>query len=642
MGHRVAATVAVVSLFASQAALAQDRCKAAQQPSDRLSTETCDTCPHADPDESFRLLDRAADAGRIPQVNRKLGALAEKSVKDALSKGLDVGNHWDLSQYGLVGVDTGLGVILDRDQTPAQKEAAAQGAVWMRHSVGAQASVNLGATIPVGPDGFYVRTGTSAGANVKVTVDKQYDKRLASLAENAALNQLTVPYAAVDAASMKPGERVTIVGNGNVAVSGGAGYGVNVDNVVPNVSVGATVAANATRVLSGNFSTEVTKESGNNVRVTLRTAEATDTSADARLFAGAAVNRDGLEIGLQSGINVVDAAMRKGVEAAAKGAEKVLSAEFVTRHGDLSSNGELQEYTFDLSRRESRRAYEDALLGDFRAAAELAGCDAGVGFVKDVNDKVDTAYKNTKLAVSLLTYTTNATSTDDHRTIRDAAGTRAFDLFNFHYDSRAFSGSGSRVDVGTVAGVSGAIGADGKSVSLSYRGEAENRFFTSSGEMKDLVFMGKSMAQGDLRADAEMSKIMDSGRAGLVLPSFINYYGRTKMGLDLTISKSGIDRIAQTSDEDMWAAFAATRRDAPLWATPEGRARMEDYERFGKSDNNNHDSARWNEERWYASSYEHDRDAIAKLSQLKNAGSDSDRAKLLRDAAESMGDDFTA
>lgn len=637
--------VGVTGLGAARAD--EDRCTSAAKPSDRVSLDECDSCPRPGPDGAFRLLDRAADAARVPMENRKLGALAEKAVKDAVEKGYDVGTHWDLAGYGIVGVDTGLAALLDDKQTDLQKAAAADGAIWLRHTVKAQAGVNLGAAVPVGPDGFYVRTGASAGANLAITVDKQYDRRLAALAKNAALNQLTVPYAAIDAVSMKPGERVTIAGDGNVAVSAGTGYGANTDTVIPRVSVGASAESGVTRVLSGRFATEVTREAGNQVRVTLRTDHGGNTTENLRLFGGVSVNRDGLEIPVSTGVNVVDAALSRGLTSVARSAaheaEKVLSAEFVTAHGDLTNDGDLQEYTFDLSRREARRAYEHALAGDFRPAAELAGCDGGVGFSREVNDKVKTAFDNTKLQISLLKYSVNSSSTNDLRTIRDGAGTRSFDLFSYSYDRRGFTGSHARVDVGTVAALSGVLGADGKSVHLTYRGDMENRFWTSSGEMKDLVHLGTSMAGGDLAATTAMNGILNSGRAGINLPSFLNYYGRTKMLLDLTISKSGVDRIAKATDEDLWAAFAGAHRETPEWATPEGRAKMEEYERFGRGGGPRSDnSSRYISERYWAGSYERSREAIADLGKLRTAGSDAERAQLLRDAAEAMGDDFTA
>jgi hypothetical protein len=191
--------------------------------------------------------------------------------------------------------------------------------------------------------------------------------------------------------------------------------------------------------------------------------------------------------------------------------------------------------------------------------------------------------------------------------------------------------------------VSGVLGADGKSVHLSYRGEMENRFFTSKGEMKDILHIGRSMAGNDTAANAEMANIMNSAPSGLDLPNFINRYGKTHMNLDLTIAKSGIDRIANTSTEDLWDAFSASRRETPEWATPEGRAKMEEYGRYYRTEGNNgHTPATHTLERYWWPSYSRTRDAVSALDKLKTATSDSDRARLLRDAAEAMGDDFTA
>src|SRR3954470_5643394 len=90
-----AATKTALAVFAilsgATIAHAQERCTASTQPGDRIATEICDTCPHDGPDATFRFLDRAADAARIPLKNRKLGALAEKAIADAASKGYDVG-----------------------------------------------------------------------------------------------------------------------------------------------------------------------------------------------------------------------------------------------------------------------------------------------------------------------------------------------------------------------------------------------------------------------------------------------------------------------------------------------------------------------------------------------------------------------
>jgi hypothetical protein len=111
------------------------------------------------------------------------------------------------------------------------------------------------------------------------------------------------------------------------------------------------------------------------------------------------------------------------------------------------------------------------------------------------------------------------------------------------------------------------------------------------------------------------------------------------MKLDLVVAEKGIDRIASASRDDLWKAFADARRETPLWATAEGRARMEDFERYHSSDER---ASGYTAERYWDASYRRTRAAVSKLDALKLSPDESDRARLLRDAAESMGDDFTA
>ncbi len=633
----------IVFMALALEARAQDRCMRAASPSDVLPVEDCTGCPTAAPDAFFRTLNRLGDENTIPIGNRKLASIASEAVRDALNDGASVGTRFNVTDHGVLGIDTGIAMLTPDKMTDAQRETARDGSVFLRHNVSAQAGGNLGATVPVGPHGFYVRTGVGAGANFSVVTDRRYDPRTAEAARRAVVNHLTIPLAALDAAEMRPGERVVISGNGNVAVSGGGGWGANTRDIVPGVRAGAAAETAVTHVLSGAFETEVSREAGRTVRVKLRTGHANDTSGDVRLFAGVAVGRDALEIPVETGINVLDATVERGIaRGAARLAEEALSASLVHRNGALSSVGDLQEYTFDLGRREARRAYEDALKGDFRAAAELASCGgSGVGFVIETNDRVKTLYRDTKLRVSFLKYSIESNSTDTVRTIRDAAGTRRFEMFSYHHGSRGFFGSRDSVDVGTVNAMTGNIGDDGKSVHLTYVGEMENRHWTSRGEMKDLVHLGRTMAGNDVRANAEFDSVLRSPRVGAsIIPSFLNYYGRTKMRLDLTVSETGIANIASASRDDMWKAFAAGHRDQPLWATAEGREQMEEYLRWAPHDGN--DSGRYNAERYWEYSYKRARSAIENLSRVGATANERERARLLRDAAQAMGDDFTA
>jgi len=628
------------------AAHAQDVCTLADDPADRMPVEICDGCPEdgavrgsaANADGVFRLLNTVTDRGTIPIKNRKLAALASDAVRDALTDGASVSARYGLGDVGSIGVSTKLNAILDDKMTDLQKAAARNGSVWLSHSISAQAGANLGTSVPVGPHGFFVRTGIGAGANFSVRVDKAYEPRIADVARRAIVNHLTVPFAAFDADKLAPGERVVIAGDGSVAVSGGAGYGIDLGEVarISGVRAGATIDAGAAKVLSGSFETEVTREAGNQVRVKLRTARNNDTSADFRAFAGITIDRSALELPVETGVSVIDNAVERS---GSRLAERLLSASFTSRHGALDSSGDLQEYTFDLGRRASRRAYEDALRGDFRAAAALASCGgAGVGFVREINEKLGRIYGNTHFNVSLLRYSIDSSSTDTARTIRDAAGLRSFEIHEFAFARRNFFGGGSSVGVAAINSMYGALGSDGKSVHLTYRGDMENKFITSKSEMKDILEIGRSIAgPSDMTAHTEMNKILSSPHSGNSFPFFWNRFGNTKMGLDLTVSESGVDRIAKATTDEMWAAFAAPHREEPRWATAEGRAELERLHRARNSGRNNNgpEPHGW-------SQYQRVQDAIGNLGAIGQTTDRGARAQRLRDAAQAMGDDFTA
>jgi len=59
------------------------------------------------------------------------------------------------------------------------------------------------------------------------------------------------------------------------------------------------------------------------------------------------------------------------------------------------------------------------------------------------------------------------------------------------------------------------------------------------------------------------------------------------MALELTVSEHGIDRIGKTPRDGMWTAFADPRREKPMWATPEGRAKLDEYGRCCRAEANN-------------------------------------------------------
>lgn len=640
--HLAALFVALTALPIN--AHAQDVCTLANDPADRMPVENCDGCPEdgvrgtANPDGMFRLLNKVTDRGAIPIKNRKLAALTSEAVSDALRDGASLSKTFELGDVGSIGVNTKLAAILADGQTDLQKAAARNGSVWLSHSISAQAGANLGSSVPVGPHGFFVRTGLGAGANFSVRVDKAYEPRLADVARRAVVNHLTIPFAAFDADKLAPGERVVIAGDGTVAVSGGAGYGIDFGEVarISGVRAGASVDAGVAKVLSGSFETEVTREAGNQVRVKLRTARGNETASDFRAFAGVTVDRSALELPVETGVSVIDNAIDRKVGDLA---EKVLSASFTTRHGDLRSASDLQEYTFDLGRRASRRAYEDALRGDFRAAAELASCGgAGVGFVREVNENVKRIYDDTRFNVSLLRYSIEANSTDTNRTIRDAAGLRSFELHEFAYSRRNFLGGTSNVGVAAINSMYGALGSDGKSVHLTYRGDMENKFITSKGEMKDILGIGRAIAGSqDMTAHTEMNAIMRSPRSGNTFPFFWNHFGKTKMALDLTVAESGIDQIAKASRDDMWAAFAASHHDEPRWATAAGRAELERQHRTRNNNGRGNDAEPTG---WHQ--YQRVKESIDNLGAIGATTDRGVRAQRLRDAAQAMGDDFTA
>ncbi len=634
-----------LALFTSPAH-AQVRCARAALPTDRIAPDGLidGNCDPVSPDTTMSLVGRVVDEAMLPAKNRRLASIAAKKVAELLADGADIAKSLKLTEYGTLGASTGIYALLPDRQSDLQKAAAANGAVWLRHDVAAHAGVGYGTSIPLGPDGFFVRTGVGAGANVRISAERRYDPRLAELAKDAVVNHLTIPMAAIDAESMRPGERVTLTGRGNIAVSGEVGYGASLDTGVPHVRVGVSASSGAAKVLSGDFSTDVRREDDGKVRVTLRKATSDETSASLRLFAGVEIDRDPMEVSVDTGVNVVDAIV-EGTSSdltrrVGREIERALSASFVHRNGVLESDGNLQEYVFDLKRREARKAYEDALRGDFRAAAELAACgDGGVHFEKEVHDRLNQRLAETKFSVSLLRYTVRTNSSDLRRDIRDREGSRAFDIYSFSYDRRGFFGGRASVDVGAVHSMTGRIGEDGKSVHLTYRGQLENRWWTSRGEMKDLVKIGTTMSGHDPRGTAELNRILKSPRSGWHLPRFINYFGKTKMGLDLTISESGISRIAGATEEEMWQAFVAPRREKPMWATPEGRRRIDEYLRH-KDDNERAGSYTW--ERHWSDSYERVRDSIAALKRVGATADESERARALRDAAEAMGNDFTA
>jgi len=67
----------------------------------------------------------------------------------------------------------------------------------------------------------------------------------------------------------------------------------------------------------------------------------------------------------------------------------------------------------------------------------------------------------------------------------------------------------------------------------------------------------------------------------------------------------------------MWTAFADPRREKPMWATPEGRAKLDEYGRCCRAEaNNGHGSGSHTAERYWWPSYQRTRDAVDDLSMI--------------------------
>ncbi|MEC9465915.1 MAG: hypothetical protein VX834_09030, partial [Myxococcota bacterium] len=443
-------------------------------------------------------------------------------------------------------------------------------------------TVNTGFELPMGP--VSTSTGFRRGDRLDVEVIRLEDG--SRLGEAPNLDDLRVNTRAAGILGLRAGEAIRVTGESSNALN----LGVSFNHGMGVGPAGATIraGAEATYVVTGKTTTEVTRGFDSAARVVMSAASQTNRGSGMKIN----VNLN-LVNALQS--NVGEGTLLAPVANVATGIATNLLNQWMGAGVSASRNhGEgderLVDVTLDLSRPEVREAYDRAIQGDWTELDTLVDQKhPGVAVDKSIFTELrETALPLTHFALGISSEGDSRESVRRSE-VRTAAGT--FDVesdldTNRFRDNNWFFGRDTDVaDFNRV--VRGRAGAD-----LGATKPVENwlvwshkkeRAVASTDDVRHDLGLARYLLQGDgatqLAGYEAMLDTIPEHRKFFVGPR--NEMRRAKVKTDILVSDAGLDRIATHNVEAMWTRFQTAwqsvhpNEQMPTWVHPAGRRSLE-------------------------------------------------------------------
>jgi hypothetical protein len=514
----------------------------------------------------------------------RLLVLGKDAARDALQRGVDVGETFKLSKFFHVGIGVGVRLLEERHVSNEQLKALRQKSdtVFVEIEAEGRARVPLGTSIPLG-QGVTLSLGVSTDTRLRYLVTERYDvppknRRGAAAVLIADLKAAKhhvfgLPLTAAEALDRTIGASHALEGDWSAAISGSLGLGQQFDVVGDVVRVGASARVGGFYRLRRSFRMVSTRLEGDDVRLRLVKVRGRDKGGHLRAELGAIVGLTSEHVGLDE--HPQSEYIDKGLDAGNSALEGLLRFELKADKG-RSHEDELDiAYRFDLSNTRAVGAYELAVRGDWTAAAELAN-QPGSGVVEEfrIFEMEQRTYRQGEVKISeLLRGKTRRDVNVKDLLVTDREGQVRYDVFRFHRkrDWR-FLGSLFRserdLNVELIGSRAAPDATRPRSHTLRYRLE-----------MRD-PNTRKSEAER-IRRLLHAVGLPGTTLEELPLPKWKflrGRFGRTRTTIQASISAAGLELLFDATREQLirgYAAAVSVVEDTEVeWGTADGRRRV--------------------------------------------------------------------
>ncbi|MBI5368202.1 MAG: hypothetical protein HZA54_14290 [Planctomycetes bacterium] len=522
--------------------------------------------------------------------------IAKRELEKLAYKPQDVSKSFKIYDFLHLGMGAGAKLVKEEDLSPLHKagssvfrEAGRGDPVWVHVNVEGGPRVSLGFPIPIAT-GLTVSTGFSAGANLRYSITSPYPKELSTRILDSAEEAFDLPLSAARADELVPGETYALEGNSTVSLSESLGVGQGLGGIGGVVRVEASAGEHATISVRGAFKFEVQRLDGQRVRVGISNTKSRSTSAGIHVLVGAYVNRDLFPpppnfLPGNLDVTIYKALTRKLTNEVAHRLEDILKIDFRLGGGLANEKTFDLAYVFDLRQPAAREAYENALGGDLRWDADSTPGRPVVveGVTREKYHTLDVVSSSTyaTLKLSLLSAYSNTSVTDlkDLEASYDGVVTETRTA-RFERSGRDIFGNEGRVFLEkSDRHWAGGDREPGATHTVIYR-SAETDTYTRRSDVHRILRVTE-----ELLGDAAPRAAIEEIRARRPDRGFLrSAYGDSRLEWEIGFGRAGLGRAIGATDEAVWEAYArvftAAEKDAPRWATPDGRRTIDNERRW--------------------------------------------------------------
>ena len=517
----------------------------------------------------------------------KLLVLAERELKKRAYEGAKLDEDFGVSQYFHLGLGVAVRALPPEQQTPDQRQALTQlgrPGAWIASEIHGGVRLPVGATLDLG-HGIALGLGFEPGARARYLVHDMHElpgglselENLVGTIRDVAVRSVDLPLEPEEARGLTLGAQRVLEGEAYVALSGSLSLGREVRTFGEDVvRIGASAVLGGAYRLSGVIRFEVTRLSGDDVRLRVTRGTSHTRSASADLLLGATLGESWARTHMAPGVEWVSSAKlrEKALDAVVSGAASaVRDAVRIQLVGGVTNtdSDELELiWRYDLSRAPAAEAYRRAMRGDL-TVSEAAAREPGSGVVQEfrVHALEERTWAAAELRVSVLFKAgfSKAVEVSDLDVI-DLGGRTRYEVFRF---SRARHWKlalakerrrGLTVEVVRAAPEGGTV-----CRALRY--------------VLDVVDPATFAWEAD-RVRRALDAWGLSSASSLPAPDrpwFRSAYGPTRTQLVVEIGEEGVAAILDAGRQK-WleayvTAFTRLAGEAPTWATEHGRANLE-------------------------------------------------------------------
>jgi hypothetical protein len=383
--------------------------------------------------------DDRRDSGALAVLTKGgLKRALKSELKKALRSGVSLDETLKLSDFLHVGLGGEMRVLTREDLGAYQLKSLHEkgSGVWIATEAEGGIRLPFSASIPLGSAGT-ASVGFAPGVELRYEVVDLYDrpsggKEIAKTFWKAGKRAFKLPLDAARAEALVPGASRSFEGEFTVAITGSLGIGWDTKEVNDLVEIGASARVGGFYRIRRPMRLEVRRLDKKIVRIHLVRAKEREYGAEARLFAGAALDKGAVvdEIGLE----YVEPVVEEVVGEANSVVKKIFRFELSGQIKKTTKDEFEVAYRFDLAKDEARKAYERAVRGDFTLAAfSVNSPTSGVELDFRIFDLEKRIVSKADLTVSLLMDgKLRKLASDKLLDIKDESGQTKYHVFRYN------------------------------------------------------------------------------------------------------------------------------------------------------------------------------------------------------------------